>query len=714
MINELYELSKALEHHRLLQSTTNPNISNIGKADCLLFELDNYGVPQDIRVIAKADTAALWKHSKGNHNSFPAIRVQKPLMAISECEKINADEWSKAKLSRKIDMLLELDYTAVNADCTGIKISGWSINELSPVLTSAAPELAALKQILQSFPRTESQQCSFIQNILTFLHDYIETCNQETHINLIKKLLIGDKDKKSGKYSSGCMTYYDVYDIDEFENTVASPETQRALTELLNSCESRNLSNEGSGIISPLSGAVTDGIGDKYPNPNMPVLGLTYLYSKKSDTPCLNRYDMTGAQAFQAGKAEINAVNDAISFLTSESRKNKTWCTMIDPNRDKPNLLLAYLADDPQNDAYLAEVLGSFADSEETEKRFENLCKQVLGCIEDAMSEKALRKNKQTKINLILLETLDPGRKQVVYESAITAEQLQENLLSWNDASHNCPPVEIRVRNKKECISFKPICPGPGDICRLLKMHYTYSGKFDYIKQSRVTLHEIYQIYMPPHPTEKSQSELARHMLETVLENSRDFLGDIGNQIALEYSLPPGSASQNRVKQAMSFVSLISILLYILGIRKEDYMLDTAFNVGQFLKLADILHKEYCIRVRNGGDKRKPLPAQLMGNEMLNIACKNPVEALNRLSERMRIYVAWATKAAQSDIPSNRPKWILHVFEEISLKIAANELPEHFDSAQQAQVLLGYLSEIQYKKESDTNKSDTEEETTNE
>ena len=709
MINELYELSKALEHHRLLQSTTNPNISNIGKDDCLIFELDNDGVPQDVRIMAKADTAALWKHSKGNHNSFPAIRVQKPLMAISECEKINADEWSRAKLNRKIDILLELDYTAVNADCTGIKISGWSINELSPVLTSEAPELAALKQILLSFPRTESQQRSFILNILEFLHDYIETCNQETHINLIKKLLIGDKDKKNGKYSSGCMTYYDVYDIDEFENTVASSETQRALTELLNSCENSNLSDKSSCIISPLSGAVTDGIGDKYPNPNMPVLGLTYLYSKKSDISCLNRYGMTGAQAFQAGKSEINAVNDAISFLTSESRQNKTWCTMIDPNRDKPNLLLAYLADDPQNDAYLAEVLGSFADSEETEKHFENLCKQVLGSIDDVLG-----KNKQTKINLILLEALDTGRKQVVYESAITAEQLQENLLRWNDASHNCPPVEIRVRNKKECISFKPICPGPGDICKLMKIHYTHSGKFDYIKQSRVTLHEIYQIYMPPHPTEKSQSELARHMLETVLENSRDFLGDIGNQIALEYSLPPGSSSQNRVKQAMSFVSLISILLYILGIRKEDYMLDTAFNVGQFLKLADILHKEYCIQVRNGSDKRKPLPAQLMGNEMLNIACKNPVEALNRLSERMRIYVAWATKAAQLDIPPNHPKWILHVFEEISLKIATNEIPEHFDSAQQAQVLLGYLSEIQYEKKYDTNKSDTEEETTNE
>ncbi len=709
MINELYELSKALEHCKLLSSTTNPNVNNIGKTECLIFELDSDGVPQDIRIMAKSDSAVLWKHSKGNHNSFPAIRVQKPLLAFSEYVKISADEWGKAKLSDKINMLLALDYTAVNSDCAGIKISEWSVNELSPVLNSDSPELAALKHILMCFPRTKSEQHSFIVNILTLLREYIDTCNQETHINFIKKLLVGEKDKKSGKYSAGCMTYYDVYDIDEFDNTVGSAETQRALTELLNSCESSNFSDDDSGVMSPLSGVITEGIGYKYPNPNMPILGLTYLYSKKSDTPCLNRYGMTGTQAFQAGKSEINAVNDAISFLTSKSRQNKTWRSMSDPNRDNPNLLLAYLADDPQNDAYLAQVLGSSAELEEREKIFEDLCEQVLGSM-----DVVLKKNSQTKINLILLEKIDDGHKQVVYESSITAEQLQKNMLRWKDASYNCPPVEIKVKNKKEFISFKPICPLPDDICRLLKMYYTHSGKLESIKQSRITLHQIYQIYMPPHPTEKSQSELARYMLGVIVENSRNFLGDIGNKITTEYALPPIKTSQGKAEHAMSLVSLMSILLYISGIRKEDYMLDTAFNVGQFLKLADILHKEYCIQVRNGGDKHKPLPAQLMGNEMLNIACENPVEALNRLSERMRIYIAWATKAAASDIPPNRPKWILHVFEQISLKIAVNQLPQHFDQTQQAQVLLGYLAELQYQKKSDTNKSETEEDITNE
>ena len=147
-------------------------------------------------------------------------------------------------------------------------------------------------------------------------------------------------------------------------------------------------------------------------------------------------------------------------------------------------------------------------------------------------------------------------------------------------------------------------------------------------------------------------------------------------------------------------------------------MLDAPFNVGQFLKLADMLHKEYCIQVRNrnGRNKQASLPAQLMGNEMLAIASENPVEGLNRLRDRMRIYLAWAENATGENV--GLAKWILARFEEVSMKIATaeEELPQQFSPAQQAQVLLGYLAAIPYeKKERDPlNKPNMKEENNNE
>lgn len=128
-------------------------------------------------------------------------------------------------------------------------------------------------------------------------------------------------------------------------------------------------------------------------------------------------------------------------------------------------------------------------------------------------------------------------------------------------------------------------------------------------------------------------------------------------------------------------------------------MFDVPFNVGQFVKLADMLHKEYTIQVRNNGNKQASLPPQLMGNEMLPVVAERPIEGLNRLRERMRIYLAWAYTSVSEN--SRFAKWILARFEEVSLKIAAKDLPEYFNEAQQAQVLLGYLAEIPYEKKND-------------
>lgn len=145
-------------------------------------------------------------------------------------------------------------------------------------------------------------------------------------------------------------------------------------------------------------------------------------------------------------------------------------------------------------------------------------------------------------------------------------------------------------------------------------------------------------------------------------------------------------------------------------------MLDVPFNVGQFLKLADMLHKEYCVQVRNSGNKQASLPAQLMGNEILAIASENPVEGLNRLRDRMKIYLAWAESATGENV--GLAKWILARFEEVSMKIAAaeEELPQQFSPAQQAQVLLGYLAAIPYEKKekNSLNKPNTKEENSNE
>lgn len=113
-----------------------------------------------------------------------------------------------------------------------------------------------------------------------------------------------------------------------------------------------------------------------------------------------------------------------------------------------------------------------------------------------------------------------------------------------------------------------------------------------------------------------------------------------------------------------------------------------AFSVGCLLKQADRLHKRYCIEVRNKGDVNKPLPPQLMGNSVFQIALDNPVEGINRLEEKMRVYLGWAETAN-----SRRAYGVMRDLEAAAraLASAGDSLPEQFSPEERAQMLLGYL-----------------------
>lgn len=581
-----------------------------------------------------------------------------------------------------------MDFTCINPHGGEVKISEWSLEALKPVMESDLPELASLKQLIEVFPK-EGQKEKFIIQLIQLIIDKMSICDYEL-LDYFKELLVGKLDGKTARYKVGCMTYYDVYERMNYKNLVLSDSTRSALIKILNT--NHNVDEDGE-LKSPLSGELTTGIGQKYPNPNLPLIGQTYLYSKKLDLPCLSRYSMTGANAFQAGKDEISKINDAIAFLTAESRKNKTWRAISDSNREKPNLLLAYLTDAPDNDALLASILGDPYDFEdiddyklENQSIYESICKQVIDELDP-------QKYKKSKICLILLESLDPGRKQVVYESTFTVERLCENLSTWKEAFENCPTIIIDRK-----------IPVPNELCKLFKMSYTRSGNANSIKQSDVSLREIYSLYMPADQKDRN-SELIDRFMQLAVQKSFYLFSDIGAKYVTNNVF--SKQMKPHVNNASMFISLFAILLHFKGIRKETYMYDAPFNIGQLLKLSDMLHKEYTIYVRNGGNKSAPLPPQLMGNELLSIACENPNEALVRLKDRIRIYQAWAFTSVGET--SRLAKWILNRFEEVSRKIG-NDIPESFSTAQSAQVLLGYLADIPYEKQKE-NKENKEEKT---
>ena len=69
-------------------------------------------------------------------------------------------------------------------------------------------------------------------------------------------------------------------------------------------------------------------------------------------------------------------------------------------------------------------------------------------------------------------------------------------------------------------------------------------------------------------------------------------------------------------------------------------MRESAYKLGQLLSAADELHCGYCHDVRKGA-----IPSQLMGNALVAMAERNPLQALNLLCRKWPIYQAWDKKS---------------------------------------------------------------------
>ena len=135
-------------------------------------------------------------------------------------------------------------------------------------------------------------------------------------------------------------------------------------------------------------------------------------------------------------------------------------------------------------------------------------------------------------------------------------------------------------------------------------------------------------------------------------------------------------------------------------------MKETAFSLGQVLKISDELHSLYC-EVKRDGD----IPPQLVGNSVLVTASDMPVRALALLMSRMNPYISWAKQyRTQEKNKSRLAAWFLKQYESL-MPLLHSELTEQirFSDVDKAQLFIGYLSALPKSE----NKKTTEEENKN-
>jgi hypothetical protein len=698
MLNEGFALYKSLERCGIQLVRRHPDIKEPGKRPGLVVCLDKTGRVASIEFRDAEDVRRLWTIRKGNHKSFPVLKLQKPLWKLSLTHPIRkklADLGSDE--SAKLKVLLSHNG---GVSITPHEEMWWKglqerAQELRPLFETADKEYVAFVTLIDRF------------NLATDLGDFFRDlldCVRRSHVHIkypfFETLLVGSENK--GEFIADVPIILDVSDWGDpktFLNRVASPRMENYVSACLfkgrPNSDSTDSAAEHHGL-SALSGSDVVLESEKFPCPNMPILGNTFLFSMNSQTPCQVRYKRTSTQIFPSGRIEANSIQDALNWITDNERKGSTWYPIPGSKEGENELLIVYLDRVPVL-SNKAQMLGGTTANAFSERTYEN----VAGAAIEALKGH-LKLNANEVIRIIALRKADPGRRQLSLQRVCAVSDLVDADGIWREASKNIPGISFPFFRKeverevakntevapfirsflRDCsskvVSISPHCPYPADIVRLTHRQWTRSGK-DSACIAGVSLADVYDLFFSRNSVDPSWVET---ILGTVLQRTNALLIGLG-----------GSDHRNRIIDfksdarftVMTTISTLGICLHKIQILKEDYMKDTFFNVGRFLSLIDTLHFEYCRHVRGGS-----IPPQLLGNAHLSIALDSPVTALDLLSKRIAIYQAW-TKRENAD-SAKLARWSVGQLGKVSAILSEKMLPSSTTVAERAQILLGYLA----------------------
>jgi hypothetical protein len=701
MLNEGYALYKSLERCGIRLTPRHPDVKEPGKKDGLIVGLDKKGRVARIEYRKAEDVSKLWTTREGMHNSFPVLKLQRPLWKLGQNDPLRKqlndpkkDETEKRKLLKRQDRKLNI---------TSDETKWWKrlqerVTKLRPFFETTIQDHKALPQLMNRFLLAAK-----VDDFAQELFKRLKQVQNEVPYTLFENILIGNIwYEKKKEYRAEVPLILDVSDWDDktkYSNRVASPRFEAFVNECMFKMQDSLTKQKNNNIpsLSALSGENLLLEDDKFPCPNLPIIGNTYLFSVADHTPCQTRYKQSSTDIIPVGRKEANAIQDSLNWITDDERKGKTWYPIPGLNDGESDLLIVYLDGKPNLSVNKAYLLGGVSKNDFSENTYEAISSVAINALK---GENILKANEL--IRIFALRKADPGRTQVSLQRVYTISELIRSDETWREAAKNIPNVSMPffrkeiektivkqgnisvsisqfLADRESKVTFlSPRCPFPADLVRLTQKQWIRFGE-DVSSLTGVSLGDVYDVFFAQ---ENEQRNLIEKLLSTTLQRAQSLLIGLGQ--AEQKKEMKGFTSESRFT-LLTTISAFAIYLHKLGIKKEEYMKDTFFYVGRFLSLIDTLHLEYCKNVRGGN-----IPPQLLGNAHLQVALDNPVSAFDLLSRRIGIYQAWTRKEQGDKIKLAR--WAVGQIGKVSDLLAEKTLPTSTASAERAQILLGYLA----------------------
>ena len=626
MLNDFFSVARDLESHRISLERSHPDVKDMAKGPALRVRLNAVAAVVGIEIVPDAGRGMVWTLRDGQHNGFPGLKSPALLRLDRAALEEHERTWKmdKSAGARRAELLRLLSICPFNDN----ELADWPspghrqrirerVDALRPMAND--PLTAAVPATFDRFLASLDASLPFLVGLKALIEDRI--CSR------------GDDwlDPAARVLTVGIMLVIDVQ-ADEFARD-ASDRRQRGAVSYALSAPTEDTSGQNSNGTCALSGSVGKLHTGNFPQPNLPGLGQTYVFSRNKDIPSLARYGRCADASFRVDSDLVQTLSGAIEMLTRDGARGKTWRLIPAEKGDKPDLLVASLL---EPDVRLVDDLAGDEDEEETGGgvTLTELPSRVIGQSQGRIQHVLPQQN----VRVLILRTVDPANRKAIYHRNTTSTALWEAARRWADATGNTPAwlgFPCPVKGQPHAALKHPMRVAPLSIIKLSRIQFTNAGTRR-VEVVGVPAAQAFALYLH----ESDYPRCARSLLHLVLQRHGGLVTGVAaaRLKGLDY-LKHHDAKADLRRDALRSITWIGALLYHLDRLKEVYMSDAAFRLGQLLQAADVLHIGYCADLR-GGD----VPPSLIGNSVLTVAGANPVRALAILESRLKPYLAWAKR----------------------------------------------------------------------
>jgi hypothetical protein len=675
MLNELYKLAETLAENNIQQYSWHIKYKPLPGGDCYRVWLDGNGRVTDVALMDKPLVAVCRKYGN-NQQTFPAFNVAPLYRVTSDQGKTYYDALIKGKEPLDIERLRK---TCVN-DNWGDKLLG----KIGGCLRKEIPNMPGGSAIFALMRITGTADVAVLRVTLEARVWARLSSDVKTYLPLL--IFKGNK-KKEPKDDTGSLSIMlDIASWEQYGDPITNETSTKQINEWLRASTVKTVTAQSSesGKYDAFGAAYSD-VDESMPSVRLAPGFEVALRAMFREQVCQYRYSKADDRSFPITQANRDKEKTSLEWIAQADNENKTWRKI-----DNGAMMFVYPGKLPKIIPRFAELFGG--GNEKTEKiseaRFENIAKRFIATVNGLPTDQ-----KPENIHMFALQQIPPAlskRAKVVFTRNLTVDGLINAAQEWQSGCANLPDIS----------PFNPITPFPLDVSETANKVWKQDGTRADGKKS-VKLIRYYQgielLLDAPY-----EFQLLR-ILHGLIVHTIGLVQFVGNNL----SFGKGAVKDTLRKEVGLLFPLFGLLLYKSGIFKEDYMENSAYLLGQLLKISDGLHELYC-EVKRGGD----VPPQLAGSSVFVTAAETPLRALALLGTRMQPYISWACQyRTQNQEKSGLANWYLQLHKEnaTQMKSVLTE-DERFNDYKKAQLFIGYLAAFPKKEEQTTN----EEEITNE